>query len=217
MSSRAKVRCAIYVRVSTPDQKLAQQLREVRAAVKARGWTVAHEYKEKRSGKPGAKRPEWDALRKAAARREFGAVAVWAADRMGRSTVEVLHAAEEFESRGVRLLIVKEDIESGTPMGKAFLIIGAMFAELERESIRARTRTGLAGARARGVQLGRRAIEVPTELLDTIIAGDRSAAEVAREIGCSDRTVRMRVQMRKQRGRSQPTTKPRKTRTRASG
>ena len=122
-----KVRCAIYARVSTLDQKLAPQLREIRAALKVRGWAEARVYKEKRSGRPGASRPEWEALRKAAARHEFGAVAVWAADRMGRSTLEVLAAAEAFEQRGVRLLLVKEGIESGTPMGKAFLTIGAMF------------------------------------------------------------------------------------------
>ena len=190
MSAR---RCAIYVRVSTPAQHLAQQLREVRAAVKARGWTVAKIFREKASGVAGSPRPQWDLLRKEAQQRKFGAVAVWSIDRMGRSTLEVLAACEAFAKRGTKLLIVKEGLDTDGPMGQLLLTVLAGVAQLERTIISERTLTGLAGARARGVQLGRRKIEIPDAEMRDHACGKITTAELAKHIGCSSQTIRARA------------------------
>jgi DNA invertase Pin-like site-specific DNA recombinase len=69
----------------------------------------------------------------------------------------------------------------------------AAVAEMERDQIAERTRAGLEGARARGVRLGRPIAKVPAKHLRAIIAGRKTAADVARELGLSDRTVRARV------------------------
>ena len=66
-------RAAIYARVSTDGQTTENQLRELRMVAKRSGWVIVNEYIE--NGVSGAKgrdkRPEFDALCKAAVRREF--------------------------------------------------------------------------------------------------------------------------------------------------
>lgn len=191
---------AIYVRVSTRDQRLLQQFREVRRMVEHRGWAITRIYRERRSAKQGAHRPEWERLRKDASRRRFGAVAVWSIDRMGRSTLDVLKAVEGFERRGVELLIVKQKVDTTSPLGKMLLTILAAFAQMERELISERTKAGMAARRAAGKHLGRVAVLVPREHIDAILAGERSCSDVAREMGISVSTIRGRVRAAKREG-----------------
>jgi len=196
------MRVAIYVRVSTRDQRLLQQFREVRRLVERRGWTVARVYRERRSAKQGAHRPEWERLRKDASRRRFDAVAVWSIDRMGRSTLDVLKAVEGFERRGVELLIVKQKVDTTSPLGKLLLTILAAFAQMERELISERTKAGMEARRARGQHLGRVAILVPREHIDSVLSGEKTAAQVSRETGISASTIRARVRAAKREGGS---------------
>ena len=138
-------RVAIYIRVSTrigKGQRLLQQFREVCRMVERRGWTIARVYRERASAKQGAHRPEWERLRKDASRRRFGAVAVGSIDRMSRSTLDVLKAAEGFERRGVELLIVEQKVDTTTPLGKMLFAILAAFAQMERELISVSTIRG---------------------------------------------------------------------------
>lgn len=193
-------RVAIYVRVSTRDQRLLQQFREVRRKVERRGWTIIRVYRERRSAKHGAHRPEWERLRKDASRRRFDAVAVWAIDRMGRSTLDVLKAAEGFERRGVELLIVKQNVDTTTPLGKLLLAIVAAVAQMERELISERTREGIAARRAKGLPLGRVAILVPRDQVMAVVREEKTAVEVSRETGISVSTVRARVRTAKKEG-----------------
>ena len=156
----------------------------------------------RRGGKQGAHRPEWERLRKDASRRRFGAVAVWAIDRMGRSTLDVLKAVEGFNKRGIELLIVKQKVDTTTPLGKMLLTILAAFAQMERELISERTRAGMQAARAAGRHVGRVAILVPREHIDAVLSGERTAADVARETGISASTIRARVRAARREGGS---------------
>lgn len=196
------MRVAVYVRVSTRDQRLLQQFREVRRMVERRGWVITRVYRERRSAKQGAHRPEWERLRKDASRRRFDAVAVWAIDRMGRSTLDVLKAVEGFERRGVELLIVKQKVDTTSPLGKLLLTILAAFAQMERELISERTRAGMQAARAAGRHVGRVAVLVPREHIDAVLSGERTAASVAQETGISASTIRARVRAAKREGGS---------------
>jgi putative DNA-invertase from lambdoid prophage Rac len=187
------VRCAIYLRVSTRDQRYLQQFRELRAACEARGWRIVRVYREKRSGAAGVDRPQWRALCREASLRRFGAVAAWALDRLGRSALDILTAVERFEARGVRLFVLRDAIETGGAAGRLIITVLAGVAQLERDMISERTRMGLRAARSRGAQLGRpRAYLSPHDLAE-VRAGRRTAAELAREVGVSAMTVRRRL------------------------
>src|SRR5690349_15291077 len=94
---KAGKRVAIYARVSTRDkgQTTENQLLALQAWAQRAGCEVVTVYEDKGiSGSKGRdKRPQFDAMLKAAVRREFDMLAVWSSDRLGRSLshlVEVL-------------------------------------------------------------------------------------------------------------------------------
>jgi DNA invertase Pin-like site-specific DNA recombinase len=187
------VRCAIYLRVSTRDQRLAQQFRELRAAVEARGWIVVAVYRERRSAAPGVDRPQWRALQLAATKRRFGAVAASSLDRLGRSALEILTAVEAFRKRGVRLYLQREGIASDDPAGHMLLTVLAGVAQLERDLISDRTKQGLRSARLRGAPIGRPRQPITESHLARVTSGECSRVALARELGVSVRTVHRRL------------------------
>jgi DNA invertase Pin-like site-specific DNA recombinase len=69
-------RAVLYLRVSTLDQTTANQERELRQLADRAGWEVVQVYKDHGiSGAKGKdKRPQFNALHKGAARREFDVV-----------------------------------------------------------------------------------------------------------------------------------------------
>lgn len=188
-------RVAIYIRVSTTEQNLLWQFQAVRRECEDLRWPIVAVYRERRSGKLGAHRPQWDQLRKDAKRRKFDCVAVWSIDRMGRSVLGIHDAVQQFIDAGIKLLIVKDNFDVEDPTGRFMLTIMAGMAELERDMISERTKVGLDGARARGKRLGREWSDIPDAAIRQIIDGKRSAADVARSLGLAATTVCKRVRM----------------------
>ena len=91
---------------------------------------------------------------------------VWRLDRLGRTTHQLVNLLEQFEREGIRLRSLQDGIDPTSVMGKAMLQIGAVFAEMERNLLRERTKAGLAAARARG-RLGGRKPRLSADGLDT--------------------------------------------------
>lgn len=187
------IRCALYIRVSTRDQRYLQQFRELRAAVEARGWKVAAVYRERRSAAPGKDRPEWSRLRSDAAMRRFGAVAAASLDRCGRSALDILSAVEDFRARGVRLYLQREGISTDDAAGQLLITVLAGVAQLERDLISERTRRGMRAARLRGSKVGRPRHSIDPMDLESVAAGFTNATELARREGVSVMTIRRRL------------------------
>jgi site-specific DNA recombinase len=76
-------------------------------------------------------------------------------DRFARTLVGALSTLEEFERHGAVLVSVADNIDLSTPMGKAFLRILLVFAELERDRIKESWETATANAIARGIHIGK--------------------------------------------------------------
>ncbi len=130
-----------YARVSTEDQKLDLQ----KDALVSAGCDRIFE--DRASGA----RTERPGLREALSHLRPGdTLVIWKLDRLGRTTHQLVGLLEQFEQDGVKLRSLQDGIDPSTSMGKAMLQIGAVFAEMERNLIRERTRAGLAAARARG-------------------------------------------------------------------
>ena len=91
---------------------------------------------------------------------------MWRLDRLGRTTHQLVDLLERFEKGGIRLQSLQDGIDPSSVMGKAMLQIGAVFAEMERNLLRERTKAGLAAARARG-RLGGRKPSLSADGLDT--------------------------------------------------
>jgi DNA invertase Pin-like site-specific DNA recombinase len=83
------------------------------------------------------------------------AVVVTKADRISRNVRDLLNLSAELECEGVALVTADEQFDTTTPLGKAMGAMRAVFAQLERDMAAARTRDGMAAAKAKGVRLGR--------------------------------------------------------------
>ena len=152
---------ALYLRVSTTEQTVENQRRELEAVVERHGWSVAATFVD--AGISGAKgrdkRPGYDRLCKGIARREFDLVAAWSVDRLGRSLIDLLGFLGELHSKGVDLFLHQQGLDTSTPSGRAMFQMMGVFAEFERAMIRERVLAGIARARDQGTQLGRRRLE----------------------------------------------------------
>ena len=150
-------RAVLYLRVSTVEQTTANQERELRQVAERLGCEVVKVYKD--HGISGAKgrdrRPAFDALCRAAARREFDLVMAWRVDRLGRSLQDLLGFLSELHALRLDLYLHQQGIDTTTPAGKAMFQMMGVFAEFERAMIQERVRAGLARAKDAGKQLGR--------------------------------------------------------------
>jgi DNA invertase Pin-like site-specific DNA recombinase len=118
-----------------------------------RGWTIAAQIKEVGSG--ASQRELRTALIAAARRREIDIVLVWRLDRWGRSVADLVSTLQELQHLGVGFVSLTEALDLTTPAGRAMAGLLAVFAEFEREILRARVRAGLTHARQNGKRLGR--------------------------------------------------------------
>src|SRR5262245_42555176 len=133
-------RAVMYLRVSTVDQTTANQERELHQVAERAGWQIVKVYKDHGiSGSKGRnKRPAFDALHKAAARREFDIVMAWSVDRLGRSLQDLVGFLSELHALGVDLFLYQQGLDTTTPAGKAMFQMMGVFAEFERAMIQER-------------------------------------------------------------------------------
>jgi DNA invertase Pin-like site-specific DNA recombinase len=178
------MRSAIYVRVSTLDQSVENQLDDLKKYVAHRGWQEPVAYSDR--GVSGAKdrRPALDSLLKAARRRQIDVVVVWRLDRLGRSLKHLLDVLQELQALGVTFISLNEGIDGSTPAGRLQMHMLGAFAEFERARIVERVRAGLARARRQGKQLGR-----PRKAPPAILVPGGSVREAARAWGVSKSTA----------------------------
>jgi len=195
-------RVALYLRVSTSEQTTRNQQRELREVAERHGWDVVTVFED--AGISGAKgrdkRPGFDALMKAVARREIDMVAAWSVDRLGRSLTDLLAFLTDLHAKGVDLFLHQQGLDTSTPSGRAMFQMLGVFAEFERAMIHERIMAGLARVRAEGKQLGRPPVEQAKArkvkaALDLRAKG-MGVRRIAREVGLGVGTVLRLVEAR---------------------
>jgi DNA invertase Pin-like site-specific DNA recombinase len=114
-------RVTIYLRVSTGEQSVDNQRRELAEATAKHGWSVVAEYcDEGISGAEGRDwRPAFDRLCKAITRREIDFVAAWSVDRLGRNLQHLVGFLGELQASGCDLYLHRQGLDTGTPAGRA--------------------------------------------------------------------------------------------------
>lgn len=120
-------------------------------------------------------------------------------DRLARSTKQLHHIVlEQLKERGVHFRAIDQGIDTTTPAGRLFFKILAAYAEFEHDLIVERTLDGLAAARARGRQGGRKAKMTPAraaqarkmyEEVDTSGKHRYTVAEIAAAFGVTRPTI----------------------------
>ncbi|MGE0483484.1 MAG: recombinase family protein [Gammaproteobacteria bacterium] len=179
-------RAAIYARVSTDGQTTDNQLIELRSIANRMSWLVVGEFID--HGVSGAKgrekRPQFDALCRAAVRREIDIVMAWSVDRLCRSLQHLVTFLGEIQAKNVDLYLHQQGVDTTTPAGKAMFQMCGVFAEFERSMIQERVKSGLARAVAQGKQLGRPRVsaQIEKKILSARKDG-KGIRKIAREVG----------------------------------
>jgi len=185
-------KAALYVRVSTDQQTTENQVLILTEIAHRSGWEIVRVFADE--GISGAKgrdrRPGFDALLKAVARREVEIVAAFAVDRLGRSLSHLVGFLSEIQARGCDLYLHQQAIDTSTPAGRMLFQLLGVFAEFERTIIASRVIAGQARARANGVRFGRPPLPASrVEKVRRALADGRSTRAVARSTGVSTATV----------------------------
>ena len=182
-----------YAICSTNETKqdISRQVRELKAA------GAEEIFLEYEHGDSKIKSEQATMLEKATA---GDTVIVLEVPRLARSTKQLCEIIDVVRDKHLRLVIVGSitlDCRSGQadPMSEAFLQMAGVFSQLELAMIRARVRSGMANAKAKGVKVGRPQItidSIPSVFLRHYPAykkGQLNISELARVCDLSRTTV----------------------------
>ena len=173
-----------YARVSRADG--SQRVDLQRDALAAAGVPSEAVYEDRASGKRDD-RPGLEACLKAL--RSGDTLVVWKLDRLGRDLAHLVGVVSGLAERKIGLRVLTGQgaaIDTGTASGRLVFGIFAALAEFERELIRERTRAGLAAARARGRNGGRKFALTKAQVRLAMAAmkdRDASVTDLAAELG----------------------------------
>lgn len=151
---------AIYYRVSTERQDLRSQQEAVESWLAKQDTEPNKTYVFKDEGYSGStqQRPAYRDLMKLAISARIDTIVVYRLDRFSRSASNAIRTLLELDDYGVGFISVTQPVLSlghNNPFRRTMLAAFAEIAEIERETIVARVKSGLAAARKRGVKLGR--------------------------------------------------------------
>ena len=182
-----------YARCSTTEDKqdINRQIRELKAAGADE---VIFEYEH---GDAVVKQQLQSLLETA---QEGDTIVTLEVSRLTRSTQQLCEIVNVIKRKKLRLVIVGSitvDCRQGQidPMSQAFIQMSAVFAELELSIIRARVKSGMENAKAKGRQIGRPRVtkeDIPANFLrhyPAYAAGKLNISELARVCGLSRPTV----------------------------
>ena len=144
-----------YARCSLSEehgQDLNRQIRELKAA-------GADEVVAEREHGDAKVKPALDLLMESAGMGDT--LICTEVSRLSRSTQQLCQLIEQIRKKHMRLMILGSitiDCRNGKidPMSEAFLKMAGVFSELELSMIRARVKSGIANARAKGKRIGRK-------------------------------------------------------------
>jgi DNA invertase Pin-like site-specific DNA recombinase len=143
-----------YLRVSTQDQDLEKNKADILLFANERRLGHVEWVEEKVSGTKGWRTRE---LANAVESLKAGDwLIVPEISRLGRSTLDTLDVLAELRKKSVNVYAIKGAWTlNGTIESKVFLTMMALFSEIERDFISARTKEALKARKAAGVKLGR--------------------------------------------------------------
>jgi len=180
-----------YARCSTSSQDLTAQRNALSAAgVDPDAIYVDHGFTGTKRDRPG--------LGKAlAACRDGDTLVVTKLDRLARSLPDARDIADELTRKGVTLNVGGSIYDPHDPVGKLLFNVLGMVAEFESDLIRARTREGMAVAKAKGKLRGRQPKLSKTQevhLVSLHRGGKHTTTEIAELFGVARSTVYRAIQ-----------------------
>ncbi|HIX90646.1 MAG TPA: recombinase family protein [Candidatus Agathobaculum pullicola] len=198
---------ALYLRVSTEAQadegySLAAQAEKLEAYCRMKGIAQFERYVDGGFSGSNLTRPAITQMVEEIRAGSVERVVVYKLDRLSRSQKDTLYLIEDvFLPHGVDFVSINENIDTGSPYGRAMIGILSAFAQLERENIFLRTRMGMVervkqgywpgGGKipfgydydaAKGILVPNSDAEIVREIYTRYLEG-QSTGRIARELG----------------------------------
>ncbi|MGO5029444.1 recombinase family protein [Candidatus Agathobaculum pullicola] len=198
---------ALYLRVSTEAQadegySLAAQAEKLEAYCRMKGIAQFERYIDGGFSGSNLTRPAITQMVEEIRAGSVERVVVYKLDRLSRSQKDTLYLIEDvFLPHGVDFVSINENIDTGSPYGRAMIGILSAFAQLERENIFLRTRMGMVervkqgywpgGGKipfgydydaAKGILVPNSDAEIVREIYTRYLEG-QSTGRIARELG----------------------------------
>ncbi|MBP3854207.1 MAG: recombinase family protein [Ruminiclostridium sp.] len=151
---------ALYIRVSTDAQyeegySVDAQKQKLEQYCRLKDITEYEFYIDGGWSGSNIDRPEMKRMIEDIRNRRISAVIVYKLDRLSRSQKDTVFLLEDvFIPNGCSFISLNENFDTTTPYGKAMIGILSVFAQLERENIRERTRMGMAERVKSGLWMG---------------------------------------------------------------
>jgi len=191
-------RVVLYCRVSTSNQDNDRQERDLCEYAERAGFEIVGVFRETLSGirKAKGKQPiERKKVLSLAQDRRMDAVLVTELTRWGRSTQDLMDTLGQLASWEVSLIAQTGlTFDLSTPQGKLIANLMASLAEFEHDLLRERVRSGVAAAKERGQQFGRKPGYRPSdkqapEVIRLAAEEKLSQRRIADKLGLSKTTV----------------------------
>jgi len=141
-----------YIRVSSADQNEERQFDTMK------GLDLYKIYMEKISAKD-TNRPMLKQMLEYV--RNGDTIYISDFSRLARSTKDLLEITSQLENRKVKLISIKENLDTSTTTGKLMLTMIGAVNEFERNNLLDRQREGIAIAKQKGLYKGRKSIDRP--------------------------------------------------------
>jgi len=180
-----------YLRVSTQDQDLEKNKADILVFANERKLGHVNWVEEKVSGVKTWKKRELAKAVESLSADDW--LIVPELSRLGRSTLDILDVLSVLREKGVNVYAIKGAWTlNGTIEAKIFVTMMALFSEIERDLISARTKEALKARQAAGVKLGRpkgpgksRLDEYRPEI-EGLLKNGATQRFVAKRYGCSE-------------------------------
>lgn len=88
-------------------------------------------------------RPDFQKMMTAARKRQFKAIVVYRLDRISRNISDFSTLIEDLSGLNISFISIREQFDTGSPMGRAMMYIASVFSQLERETIAERIRDNM--------------------------------------------------------------------------
>lgn len=178
-----------YVRVSTVEQNEERQLQALE------GFEIEKWFVEKKSGK-NTNREQLTLMLEFV--RAGDVIYVMDFSRLSRSVSDLLNIVQTLERKNVRLVSLKENIDTHTPTGKLMLTVIGAIAEFERENLLERQKEGIDIAKKQGRYKGkkRKTLENFDEVYNEWKNNNITATSASKLLGVTRATFYNRVKQK---------------------
>ena len=180
----------LYVRTSTIDQKsgLESQIRALKEYCERNKITNYELFADDGISGTQESRPSLDRMMAMARAGDLERIVCYSFSRYARSVTHLLSALEELRSLDVAFTSYTENIDTNSPMGKAFFVIIAAVSCFERDLIVERVKNGLRNAKAKGIHIGRKKTR-PSALIRTLRRSGLSYSSIAAVTNVSEGAI----------------------------